>query len=433
MGLLYTLGICLYGLAIRLAALFQPKARQWVRGRKGLLSKIEKDLETIPKERRSRMIWFHCASLGEFEQGRPVMEALRERYPDCYIAVTFFSPSGFEVRKNTPVADGVWYLPLDTPSNAARMVKLIRPAMVFLVKYEYWFNLLQTLHRKEIPVFVISAVFRPGQLFFRSYGRWFLGHLKRVTWIFLQNGSQKALLERHGVRNFTVTGDTRFDRVAATAGRPREYPEVARFCSGHRILIGGSTWPEDEALVLPLIVNRKVPLKYILAPHEVNEQRLRSLEESIRNTPGMPVGRQAIVRLSELTGSHAKRAKVLVVDSIGHLAHLYRYADFALIGGAFGSGLHNILEAVVFGKPVLFGPHYEKFPEASELIRLGGAVSVRDPEEARDFIRRLLSDPVHTRHMSETCRIFAESNQGSTGRILDAIRNFGLMPRVFSS
>ena len=433
MEALYSLGICLYGTAIRIGALFIPKARQWVQGRKGLFGLIEKDLRSLSPERRDRLIWFHCASLGEFEQGRPLMERLRSQYPSCVIAVTFFSPSGYEVRKNTPAADFIWYLPLDTPARARRFIRLLNPAMAFFVKYEYWFNLLRELKKANKPVFVVSAVFRPRQVFFRWYGKWFLKQLGTISWFFLQNTEGKPLLEKFGIRNFTVTGDTRFDRVSAIAEEAREFPLVEKFAKDSRILIGGSTWPEDEALLLPLIVNRKMPLKYIIAPHEVHESRIRSLVDSIRTTPGMPVGQHAIVRLSELSKGNAARAKVLVVDSIGQLAYLYRYADFALVGGAFGTGLHNILEPVIYGKPVIFGPRYRKFPEAVELLRLGGAVSVRRPEDLKNAIKRLFGDPVHYQHMSDVCRIFAASGKGSANRILDSIRSFGFVPRSFSS
>jgi 3-deoxy-D-manno-octulosonic-acid transferase len=432
MQALYSLSMYLFGAALRIAALFQSKAKQWVEGRKDLFRRIEEDLGTIPPDRRSRTVWFHCASLGEFEQGRPLMERIRELYPQSVILLTFFSPSGYEIRKSTPVADRIWYLPLDTPGNARRFVRMVRPSFAFFVKYEYWFNVLKELKKADIPIFVVSAVFRPGQSFFRWYGRWFLKQLRHVTWFFLQNGEAKSLLEGHGIRNFTVTGDTRFDRVSSIVSQPKDFPLVEKFCSGNRVLVGGSTWPEDEALILPLIVNRKIALKYIIAPHEVHEARITTLIRSIRETPGMPVGQHAIVRLSELTKGNASRAKVLVVDSMGQLAHLYRYASFAFIGGAFGAGLHNILEAVSFGKPVMFGPRYHKFPEAADLIRLGGAVSVRDPEETRALVKRMLTDAVHFQHMSDICRIYADSNQGATQRILENIRTFGFLPKAFN-
>jgi 3-deoxy-D-manno-octulosonic-acid transferase len=433
MSVLYSISIFLFGLAVRIAAPFNAKARLWAEGRKGLFGKISSDLASFPEERRRKVVWFHSASLGEFEQGRPLMERIREQFPQSIIVLTFFSPSGYEIRKKTGVADCVWYLPLDMPGNASRFIRLVRPSMVFFVKYEYWYNMLRELKRKEIPVFLVSAVFRSDQVFFKWYGAWFRKQLRNVTWFFLQNGEAKGLLEGHGIRTFSVTGDTRFDRVAAIAGDSKEFPLVAKFCAGSQILVGGSTWPADEALLLPLIVNRKIRLKYIIAPHEVEGPRIEALIESIRKTPGMPVGQHAIVRFSELSSGNASKAKVLIVDSVGSLAHLYRFASFALIGGGFGAGIHNILEAVTFGKPVMFGPRNEKFSEAADLIRLGGAVCVRTPEEAGAFARRLLSDPVHYSHMSDICRIYADSNKGATGRILEAIRAFGFMPATFSA
>jgi 3-deoxy-D-manno-octulosonic-acid transferase len=432
MAVLYSFSIFLFGLAIRVGALFSGKARRWNRGRRGLFSSIVEGLKDLPEERQARVVWFHIASLGEFEQGRPLMEKMREMHSQCVIVLTFFSPSGYEVRKNTPVADHVWYIPLDTPGNMRRFIRLVRPSMAFFVKYEFWYNALKELRRNEIPVFLVSAAFRPGQLFFRWYGGWFRRQLGNITWFFLQTGEAKTLLESHGIRNFSVTGDTRFDRVAAIASQPKEFPLVEKFCSGSPVLIGGSTWPEDEALLMPLIINRKVRLKYIIAPHEVHGSRIESLISAIRKTPGMPVGQHSIVRFSELTKGNAAKAKVLIVDSIGQLAYLYRYASFALIGGAFGAGLHNILEAVTFGKPVMFGPNYKKFTEANELIRLGGAMCVHDPEESRLFVKRLLSDPVHLNHMADVCRIYADSNRGATNRIFEAIRSFGFFPRAFT-
>jgi 3-deoxy-D-manno-octulosonic-acid transferase len=429
---LYSLSMYLFGAFLRIGARFNAKAKLWTEGRRDLFARIRSDLETISPERRSRTAWFHCASLGEFEQGRPLMERIRELYPQSVILLTFFSPSGYEIRKNTPVADFIWYLPLDTPGNARRFVSLVRPAISFFVKYEYWFNLLKELKKADIPVFLVSAVFRNQQLFFQWYGKWFLKQLHHVTWFFLQNGDAKSLLEQHGIRNFTVTGDTRFDRVSAIVSDPKEFPLVEKFCAEGNVLVAGSTWPEDEALILPLIVNRKIGLKYIIAPHEVHETRIALLVRAIRETSGMPVGRHAIVQLSQLTKGNASKAKVLVVDSIGQLAHLYRYATFAFVGGGFGTGLHNILEPVSFGKPVIFGPVFDKFPEAAGLVRLGGAASVKNPEEAKALVKRLLTDAVHRQHMSDICRIYAESNKGATRRILDCIRNFGFMPGAFN-
>ena len=432
MQALYSLVIALFGLALRLGALFNSRAKLWTGGRRGLFDRIRADLETVPGERRSQTAWFHCASLGEFEQGRPLMEHLREAYPHSLIVVTFFSPSGYEIRKDTPVADFVWYLPLDTPGNARNFVRLVKPGMAFFVKYEFWYNLLAALKQADIPVFLVSGIFRPQQSFFKWYGGWMRKQLGNFTWFFLQNGDAKALLEKHGIKNFTVTGDTRFDRVTVIAAQPKEFPLVQKFCGSGQVMVCGSTWPQDDALILPLIVNRKIGLKYIIAPHEVHEERIASLIRTIRETPGMPVGQHAIVRLSELTNGNALKAKVLVVDSIGQLAHLYRYATFAYVGGGFGTGLHNILEPVSFSKPVLFGPEYRKFPEASDLVRLGGAASVKDAESMKAMVKRMITDTVHRRHMSDICGIYTDSNRGATRRTMDAIRSFGFLPRTFS-
>jgi 3-deoxy-D-manno-octulosonic-acid transferase len=430
MRLLYTISIHFFGFVIRAASLFDPKARLWLRGRKGQFSRLPGALQEKGISREVPLIWFHCASLGEFEQGRPVLERFREAYPVCRILLTFFSPSGFEVRKDYPGADIVEYLPLDTPARAARFVNLVHPSLVFFVKYEYWFNFIREIHRNSIPLFIISAVFHPRQQFFRWYGGWFRKQLKQVTWFFLQDAGSKVLADSMGLRNFTVAGDTRFDRVSTIAENAAPVPVAEAFSAGKPVFIGGSTWPADEDLILPLMVNRRLNLKFIIVPHEVHEARILALMERIRSLKGFPKGTMAVMRMSQATEKQAAKAKVLVVDSIGQLSRLYRYSRIAFIGGGFGAGIHNILEAAAFGVPVVFGPNYRKFAEAQELIRLGGAVSVSDAAALRDYVKTLVTDPVHYRHVADTCRIFVQSGRGVTSRIMESIRVYGFMPRM---
>ncbi len=428
MRVLYTTAILLYGVALRLASLFHSKARQWVVGRQGQFGRLRQQFTEKGIRPEDPLIWFHCASLGEFEQGRPVLERFRELYPSCRLLLTFFSPSGYEIRKHYPGADIVAYLPLDTPGNARKFLRIVHPRIVFIVKYEYWFNLIREVRRQNIPLFLISAVFHPRQPFFRWYGSWFRKQLKEVTWFFLQNSDSKTLAESLGIRNFTVTGDTRLDRVAAIAEQRIPIPAAEAFAGEKPIFIGGSTWPEDEELILPLLVSRGMNLKFILAPHEVDEARIGALVEKIRGLKGFPQGPLAVARLSQVTGKQAARARVLVVDTMGQLAQLYQYSKIAFIGGGFGVGIHNILEAAAFGNPVIFGPNYQKFTEARDLIRLGGAVSLTSAEALRKQVKTLLNDPVHYSHVSDTCRIYVESGKGATSRIIESIRSYGFMP-----
>jgi 3-deoxy-D-manno-octulosonic-acid transferase len=429
MTALYTCVIILFGWVIRIASLFDPKARLWIRGRKDQCNRLPEEMRAQGFTETDTVIWFHCASLGEFEQGRPLIEKFRELYPSYRILLTFFSPSGFEVRKNYPGADLVAYLPLDTPRNARKFASIVNPSMVFIIKYEYWFNFLKEFRERNTPVFIISAIFRPQQHFFRWYGGWARRQLRHITWFFLQDSDSKSLVESIGIRNYTVAGDTRFDRVAAISSKRTPVPEAEWFADGKPVLIGGSTWPEDEALILPLIVNKRLRLKFIIAPHEVHEGRIGSLIAQIRALKGFPKGEQAVVRLSQVKGKQAAKAKVLVVDSIGHLSQLYQYSKIAFIGGGFGAGIHNILEAAAFGNPVVFGPNYQRFSEARELIRLGGAACMGTPDALKEYVKVLLSDTIHYGHVSDTCRIYVESGQGVTSRILESIRSYGFMPR----
>ncbi|NCA85982.1 MAG: 3-deoxy-D-manno-octulosonic acid transferase [Clostridia bacterium] len=404
MAFFYSILIHLYILLIRLAALWNPKAKQWVAGRR----RIFEDL----KERISHdqpLAWFHCASLGEFEQGRPVIEAYRLQHPAHRILVTFFSPSGYEVRKNYTGADYIFYLPADTLSNARRFVALVKPQIVFFVKYEYWFNYLRQLHKAGVQVVGISSIFRPGQRFFRWYGRWQLAALKRFDHFFVQDQQSANLLAKAGVSQVTVSGDTRFDRVAEVARQKRPFPLVEQFARGHQVFIAGSTWPPDEAMVRLVIGQNNRGLKFIIAPHEVHEARIQRLVELLpRET----------VRFSQATDQNLAEARVLVIDNIGILSHLYQYADVAYIGGGFGVGIHNILEAATFGLPVLFGPNYHKFREAVELIAQGGAFSFASEQEFLAAVLPLLSDGPHRKATAHIARQYVEDRQGATRIIL---------------
>jgi 3-deoxy-D-manno-octulosonic-acid transferase len=409
--LIYDVLIRLYVLAIRLAALFVPKAELWVKGRRDLLKRIGETLAEA-KEPHRKIAWFHCASLGEYEQGRPLMEELRNRMPEYRIFLTFYSPSGYEVRKNYAGADFIFYLPADTRRNAGRFIELVRPSMAIFIKYEYWFNYLDILSQNRIPVYLVSAIFRPDHPFFRWYGRWAKQQLGAVTRFFVQDEASGKILEEAGFRNVTLSGDTRFDRVSAIAEHVKSFPAVERFCRGHRIFLMGSSWPEDEKVCIPVLKAISEEWKFIIAPHETAPSRISALVESLP-FPSL--------KFSEATGENIGDQRILIIDSIGMLAHLYRHATVAFIGGGFRTGLHNILEAAVFGIPVIFGPEYRRFNEAKELVALGGAFSITGTPGLFSLLYEFRDDPAKYRKCGEACREYVTRNRGATLRILEEI------------
>ncbi len=394
-----------------LVSLFSAKARLWLRGRQGILTHMEQAAWQMAKEQDPKpVIWFHCASLGEFEQGRPVIEQFRKDFPNWCILLTFFSPSGYEVRKEYAQADHVFYLPVDTPANVSSFLNIWKPAMAVFVKYEFWFNYLHALQQRQIPLYFVSSVFRPGQHFFKWYGGWSLRHLRSVTRIFVQDAYSARLLSDHGVLNVSQSGDTRFDRVFTLMQSPVQFPLVKEFSEGHRVIVAGSSWPADEALLESLTLDN---VRFIIAPHEVHNERVRNLMQRWKGKA---------IRFSELKEGVPADAKALVIDTIGMLSSLYQYGDMALIGGGFGKGIHNTLEAATFGLPVLFGPNYEKFTEARELIALGGAFCVRSPEEFQNRVNYLLAYEDRLKEVSETCRQYVIGQKGATQVIMDELR-----------
>jgi len=367
---LYTIALRLYALLLRLVAPFVPKAAQWVRGRQELLPRIQAALrhETAP------LAWFHCASLGEFEQGRPLMEAYAARYPTHKIVLTFFSPSGYEVRKNWPGAAYIFYLPLDTAAYARAFLDAVRPRLAVFVKYEFWYYFLTELKRQQIPTISVSAIFRPEQVFFRPWGGFFRRMLGCFTHIFTQNEESVELLRTVGITQASVAGDTRFDTVVRTVSAPpRPLPLVDAFTEDRvPVFIIGSNWPEDLPALTPLLRQYAGQLRFIVAPHEISETNLRLVEDAL---PGQ------VIRYSRAEAGTVAQARVLLMDNVGLLSQLYRFGRFAYIGGAFGKGLHNTLEAAAFGLPLFFGPTYHKFQEAKDLVALGCAFPVTSAEE----------------------------------------------------
>lgn len=409
---LYNLSIHVYLLLIRILSPFNHKAKWWIEGRKNILERIREALGDEPRDDSRMIAWFHCASLGEFEQGRPVIERFRERFPGYKIFLTFFSPSGYEVRKNYKGADYIFYLPADTIGNAEEFITVVNPRMAFFIKYEYWYNYLGKLHEKGIPIYMVSAIFRPDQHFFRFYGGWFLEQLRTVTWFFLQDPESAKLLLKAGISHFMITGDTRFDRVNEITRHLHAFPLIERFCENSQVILCGSTWSEDEEVLIPLLEKSGHELKYIIAPHETHNARIISLESRLK----IPA-----LKFSEAGPRNIDDYRILIIDSIGILAHLYQYAFLAYIGGGFGSGIHNILEAATFGIPVVFGPNYRKFREANDLIGLGGAFTVTNANQFIQITDQLLTDPGKYARSGEICLKYVKEHTGATDKILEKI------------
>lgn len=397
----------MYQSAIWLVSPFNKKAQLWVRGRKNIFQDLENQLQLLPID-NGQLIWFHCASLGEFEQGRPVIEAFRQRFPTYKILLTFFSPSGYEVRKNYTGADLIYYLPADTPTNARRFVALVKPTMAFFVKYEFWYYYLQTLHEAKIPVISISAIFRPNQLFFKSYGGFYRSLLAYFSHIFVQNQQSFNLLKGIDIQPISLAGDTRFDRVSQIVQAVRAFPIVQAFKNEHKILMVGSAWEEDFEVIF---ASPMATIKYIIAPHEIHEEQIVAWQRQLK---------MKSVRYSEANDENLKDAEVLIIDNVGMLSSLYQYAEFAWIGGAFGKGLHNILEAATFGMPLFFGnKNYQKFQEANDLIAAGSAFAVADVAEFEQIFLKLLQNEALYLETANISRAYVQAHIGATEKIIN--------------
>jgi 3-deoxy-D-manno-octulosonic-acid transferase len=415
----YNLFIFFYGMGIRIAALFgNQKAKQWIDGRKDIFQKLS-EFSRLPDGQGisdSRLIWFHCSSLGEFEQGRPVMEKLRMQNAECRIILTFFSPSGHEVRKNYAGADLVCYLPMDSKKNARRFIKLVNPGEAYFVKYEYWHYYFHTLKEKKIPLYMVSAIFRDNHVFFKWYGNFFRKILKCVTHFFVQDENSLRKLNSIGLRNATVTGDTRFDRVAEIAASSKSISLLEKFCAGQNVIVAGSTWLEDERLIYDLRFTI-YDLKLVIAPHDISENRIKEVENLFSGT-------HKVIRHSDVSEVDVADKDVLIIDSIGMLSSLYRYAWVAYVGGGFGAGIHNILEAAVYGKPVFFGPRYHKAAEAVSLIKHGGAFSITGAKQLIPTLEKFKNDESSYSASCEASRKFVSENTGATEKILQKISEY---------
>ncbi len=405
---MYTIGIYLYMLAVKMAALFgHKKAKQLLDGHREIFSSLEKGIKSGVD-----YIWFHASSLGEFEQGRPMIEKFRAIHPEYRVVLTFFSPSGYRSARNYQQADVVCYLPFDTPANVKRFLDKVNPKMVFFVKYEFWLNFLFALKKRGIKTYSISSIFRKEQAFFRWWGGFYRKALHCFTHLFVQNESSKELLASIGVENVTVVGDTRFDRVAKIAEQAHLLPLVAAFAEGgKKIFIAGSSWGADEAVYIPYF-NKTAGWKLIIASHEVNEERIKSIEEQVRGL---------CVRYTQATMEEVRSAKCLIIDCFGLLSSIYRYGNVAYVGGGFGVGIHNVLEAAVYGIPVFFGPNNYKFQEAQQLKACGGGIEIKSLEDFEEKISVFDKDADAVKKAGEAAGAYVSQNSGASSRIFKVL------------
>jgi 3-deoxy-D-manno-octulosonic-acid transferase len=410
MTFFYNIGIAIYMLLIKLAVPFSDKAKQFVKGRKNWEMQLRQSIE-----KESNYIWIHCASLGEFEQGRPLIEAIKFQLPAYKIVLSFYSPSGYEVRKNYPLADMVCYLPTDTKKNAQRFIQIVHPEKAFFIKYEFWYHYINELNKAKIPLYSVSAIFRENQQFFKNsgWGKWYRKLLSGFDHFFIQNESSANLLKSININNFTISGDTRFDRVAEIAKNTKPIPIVEKFRGDKQLIVAGSTWKPDEELLVAFI-NQNPEIKFVIAPHEVSGTNINRLQQLLKN--------KAIL-MSKANEIAIGSFQVLIIDSIGLLSSIYLYGKIAYIGGGFGVGIHNILEAATFGLPIVFGPNFKKFNEAVDLIKQGGAFSISNEEELLDVLNTLIKDKNSCEVSAETCKNYIAKNTGSTQVIIKKVFN----------
>lgn len=427
MNLLYHTAIAAYGGAVRIAALCSRKPRLMAEGQQQTFDRLRHFRNTMAPDGFD--VWFHAASLGEFEQARPLIEALLEKAPEKKILVSFFSPSGYTVRENYDPRVAVVYLPLDTRRNAAEFIDLAQPKTVIFIKYEFWGNYLTELGRRGIPTYIISSIFRPGQIFFRPYGEMFRKMLRQFRHLYVQDNNSRQLLATIGLTNVTVAGDTRLDRVAAIRDKARDIPQIDVFKAAAPdafTLVAGSSWPKDEDVYFPWL-HRHPEVRAIIAPHEFDSARLARMQRELGPDSMLYSDFERLYDSSpEQAAETARRLKYLIIDCYGLLSSLYRYADAAYVGGGFGVGIHNINEAAVYGIPVVFGPKHGKFKEASDLIAAGGAFSISDAAEGDATLTRLFSEPSSRRRSGEAAGNYITSGLGATRLIMKDIFNIDI-------
>ena len=405
---LYNIITLLAAQLLKLVAIFSPKMKLFVDGRKSVFQTLANKIQSSDKT-----IWFHAASLGEYEQGLPVIEAMKQRFPNHKIVVTFFSPSGYEVRKNNTVADVTVYLPLDTISNAQKFISLVHPEMAFFIKYEYWPNYLNELKKQQIKTYLISGILRENQAFFKWYGGFYRNALKTFDYFFVQNESSKRLLQSIGLNNVKVSGDTRFDRVVSILERDNSLDYIEQFKDNKTTIVIGSSWPKDESLLVNYINQSSDDVKFIIAPHNIKSEQIQELKNSIA---------KKTVLFSEKNNVDLSNSNVFIIDTIGILTKIYSYADIAYVGGGFGNpGVHNILEPATFGVPVVIGPNYSHFAEATALVNMEGCISIQNQIQLNEAFDLLLHNEDERLEKGHICSTFVQMNKGATQTIMNHI------------
>jgi len=405
---IYSIIVSIAGLLLQIIAFFVPKINLFVAGRKEVFPTLKTKIKSTDKT-----FWFHAASLGEYEQGLPVIERIKEKYPTHKIIVSFFSPSGYEVRKNNTIADATVYLPLDTLKNAKKFIQLTHPDAVFFIKYEFWPNYLNELKRQNIPTYLISGIFRENQAFFKWYGGFYRKALDAFTYFFVQNENALHLLHQLGKENAIVSGDTRFDRVASILEKDNTLDFIETFKNGKTTIVAGSSWPKDEELLVDFINSTTTDTKYIIAPHNIKPDQIQQLKNSCA---------KKVLLYSEKENKDLKDFDVFIIDTIGILTKIYSYADIAYVGGGFGHpGVHNILEPATFGIPILIGPHFSHFAEATDLVALKGCIPIQNKEElSRNFLD-LTTNTESRIEKGTICRDFVQKNKGAVDRIMEKV------------
>ena len=407
MNFLYNIGITMAGLGMRFASPWHRKARLTVQGQSRAIDYLKNTLDPS-----GGYIWIHASSLGEFEQGRPLIEMIRDHRPDAKILLTFYSPSGYEVRKNYDKVDAVCYMPLDTASRARDFLDVVKPAMAIFVKYEFWGNFLSQLKKRNVPTYIISSIFRDSQSFFKPWGGMFRDILQCFTRLYVQDEESRRLLHGIGIDNVTVCGDTRLDRVLQVKAVSKEFPAIAHMVEGcGNVLVVGSSWQPDEDLLLPYF-NSHPEIKMIIAPHEFDEQRLQAMMRRIT---------RPVARYSQLGTKDASQLDCIIIDSFGLLSSIYRYGTIAYVGGGFGNGIHNVPEAAVYGIPVIFGPKHEKFREAIELKACGGGFAVNNADQCHQVLNKLLGNPQALAAAGNAASHYITTHTGATQRIYSEI------------
>ncbi|RVT78752.1 3-deoxy-D-manno-octulosonic acid transferase [Flavobacterium sufflavum] len=405
---LYNIAITLADFFLKIIALFNPKMKLFVAGRKTVFETLSQKIKP-----QDKTIWFHAASLGEYEQGLPVIEKIKEKYPSHKIVLTFFSPSGYEVRKNNTVADATVYLPMDTKKNTQRFLKLVHPEKAFFIKYEYWPNYLNELKKSNTPTYLISGIFRENQLFFKWYGQFYRNALNTFTYFFVQNEASKKLLLQLNKTNIAVSGDTRFDRVAAILEKDNSLDFISQFKNNTLTIVIGSSWPKDESLLIEYINSSTQNVKFIIAPHNIKAEQIQQLKNSIS---------KKTVLFSEKENKNLAEFDVFIIDTIGILTKIYSYADIAYVGGGFGNpGVHNILEPATFGVPIVIGSNFSHFAEATALVNLGGCISITNQNELKNAFDSLISNDTIRDEKGAICSNFVNTNKGATSLIIENI------------